>query len=152
MINISEKNMSFEEYLEERKINKSIVDSLLKKSDVIIIPAKLQTSVVVNTDLMAVSKIMKTKGLKVTIAKEKNQEIDVAEHRTADILLNVGIIVADKALDMLFAIAGMYIYDRYLKGKDLKEDEIPFVKTTYYDLKNGKFVERIERADKMPRK
>ncbi len=52
---------------------------------------------------------------------------------------------------MLFTIAGMYIYHKYLKGRQTDEKNIPVVKITYYDMNKGKYIEIIERADKMPR-
>jgi uncharacterized protein (DUF488 family) len=146
---VTEKSIGFKEFVKEHDLDLDLTRELIENADVVLLPEKLHADIVMNSDVMNISKLLINNGIKVKTIRKPGQIINVVEHRTADILLNIGIIASDKILDMLFAVVGSYIFYRYLYGKKLEEKNIPVVKIKYYDLKEGKYVEIEQRADKM---
>jgi hypothetical protein len=124
------------------KYDESVVSKLLENNQILIFPEEYAGRNLFNIDLIDLVKDLRNKGISVYPIQ---QNTDIIEKKSEDILLNLGIIGFTASVTTILNLVGRYIYEKYVTQKTTSD--IPVVKFTYYKNKEEKYISYEAKAD-----
>ena len=134
---MDENIMEFQEFEKENQISHEKIEPLLSNDGLIIIPKEKDGHYMISDDTTILIKELKSKGINVQILKDKDKPIDMYEHRSADVVISLGVIVGTAVITTIINFLGQYIYDKYFNSK---EKSNPTIRLEYYDFNEGKLM------------